>query len=467
MQIFCENTALVKLDKIEIRPALLSIDQGFIQDLVEWNLPITDLPPATQILKNKLLTPAFVNAHTHLAMSFFRGVDLGAAAAGNMVADLFFKLESHLSANDVRAFARMGAYESLLCGVGTVWDHYYHGEAVAQALSDVGLTGVVASTLQDLSGPGKNTWEREWLNTETIRNSKSFAKQGIFAAWGPHATDTVSPVLWQKIHNDAVQTQTPVHAHLAQSREEFDASMFRHQLSPLGFLAKFGMFEADYSKVFAHGIYLHNDDMAKLSANPNLALVSCPFSQVIFDFPAQIMEWEKNKINWFIATDCVASNDSLNVQKELRYISGFPLQGLSYSKNYLDFIHHRKSTEQLSQERQSLWQGSQSFRDPSALLARVWQKPGAMHPKFKVGILAKKALANLVVWDLDHPSFWPANNLRSLCFADTTSAISNMMLVGKWLAKEGHFHSQILGSSQYKTALAEAKERLLCLLKVL
>lgn len=467
MQIFCENTVLVRNDKLEIGPALLTIEQGIIQDLVEWRAPLAKLHPATQILKNKLLTPAFVNAHTHLAMSFFRGIDLGAAAAGNMVADLFFKLESHLGAADVRAFARMGAYESILCGVGTVWDHYYHGEAIAQALGDVGLTGVVASTLQDLSGPGKDAWEREWQNTEIIRNSSSFAKQGIFAAWGPHATDTVSPKLWQKIHNDALQTKTPIHAHLAQSREEFEAAMLRHQLSPLAFLAQFGMLEADYNKVFAHGIYLQNNDLMKLSGNQSLALVACPFSQMIFEFPAQFSEWEKNSIAWFVATDCVASNDSMNVQKELRYISGFPLQGLSHSKLYLDFIHHRKSTEPIGQERSRVWQNSEAFRDPANLLAKVLHKPGAMHPQFKAGIIAKKALANLVVWDFDHPSFWPAKNLRSLCFADTTSAISNMMLAGKWLAQDGHFHSQILASSAYQAALTEAKQRLQALLKFL
>ena len=30
-------------------------------------------------------------------------------------------------AADVKAFARMGAYESLLSGVGFVMEHYYHG----------------------------------------------------------------------------------------------------------------------------------------------------------------------------------------------------------------------------------------------------------------------------------------------------------------------------------------------------
>ena len=105
---------------------------------------------------DRLVSPAFVNAHTHLSLGMLRGFNLAAAARGNMVEELFFAVESTLTAEDVRAFTRMGAYESLLNGVGLVWDHYYFGETVAEALAEVGLSGVVAPTLQDLSGPGKD-----------------------------------------------------------------------------------------------------------------------------------------------------------------------------------------------------------------------------------------------------------------------------------------------------------------------
>ena len=50
----------------------------------------------------------------------------------NMVREFYFGIEQNLEPEDILAFTRMGAYESLLSGVGLVWDHYYHGEAVAE-----------------------------------------------------------------------------------------------------------------------------------------------------------------------------------------------------------------------------------------------------------------------------------------------------------------------------------------------
>src|SRR4051812_7558430 len=93
MKLYCERTALLIGAKIELRPALISIKASHIESVQEWDKPLSELPPKTIMLKNKMLTPSFVNAHTHLAMSFFRGIDLTAAAGRNMVRDLFFKLE--------------------------------------------------------------------------------------------------------------------------------------------------------------------------------------------------------------------------------------------------------------------------------------------------------------------------------------------------------------------------------------
>ena len=465
MKLFCERTALLKNGKLELVPALISIKGSKIESVQEWHKPQDTLDSHTLVLKNKMLTPAFVNSHTHLAMSFFRGIDLGASASGNMVTDFFFKVESKLSAEDVRAFTRMGAYECLLFGVGTVWDHYYHGEAVAQGLCDVGLTGVVAPTLQDLEGPGKDAWEREWSNTEHIHSSKDFAKQGVVAAWGPHATDTVSAKLWKIIQEASSKSSIPIHMHLAQSREQFYKRMASENLTPVKFLSRMGIFDTKSSLMLAHGIYLRDDDMSTLAQHSQSNLVYCPFSQMIFDFPANVMEWERKNLNWLIATDTVASNDSMNVQKELRAVSGLPLQALSHSQNYRKFEKEHSTLEDLCSERDKVWQQTERFRDPSFLLSKVWHKAGSLHPHLKVGIIAPDAFANLLVWDLDHPTFWPSQSLRGLCFNDSNSAIYNMLIAGKWMGKDASFAESIYTSSNYKNALKEAAQRLNKILK--
>ena len=83
---------------------------------------------------------------------------------------------------------------------------------------EVGLSGVVAPTLQDLSGPGKDRWVDSLSATQGICASFN---RSIFAALGPHATDTVSEAL--EANGQMVrQWDVPIHAHLAQVLKSFN-----------------------------------------------------------------------------------------------------------------------------------------------------------------------------------------------------------------------------------------------------
>ena len=113
-------------DPFTIVPADVSI-QGSMIVAVEP----PDPSRAAEDLGDKLITPAFINAHTHLAMGYLRGLATSAQLQGNVVEELYFQIESHLEPGDVRAFTRIGAMESALAGVGCVWDHYYFGLEVA------------------------------------------------------------------------------------------------------------------------------------------------------------------------------------------------------------------------------------------------------------------------------------------------------------------------------------------------
>lgn len=463
MKLYCQHTALHRDGKLELHPTLIEIEKHKIKKVTLWDRPLNELPEKTSKLQNKMLTPAFINMHTHLAMSFFRYQDISQTASGNMVKDYYFQLEKKLSPEDVRAFTRMGAYESLCFGVGTVWDHYYHGESVAQALCDVGLTGVVAPTLQDLEGPAKDVWEREWSHTESIRQSKTFKENHVHAALGPHATDTVSSQLWEKIQKMSSDENIPIHFHLAQSQDEFYKRLSMENLTPTEFLLHKGLFDTKNSLIMAHGIYLRESDLKILSQHRNSHLVYCPFSQMIFEFPASVLQWEEHGLNWLIGTDTVGSNDSMNIQKELRAISGTPMQKLTFSETYKQFMAYpfkQQSLEELSSERHLLFQSTQKFRDPSFLLSKVWHQAGQRHPHLKTGSIEENYLANFIVWDLEHPTFWPSQTLRGLCFNDSHSAIYNMLIAGKWVSEDGSFLEGLRNSPPYLEALKEAKGRL-------
>jgi 5-methylthioadenosine/S-adenosylhomocysteine deaminase len=414
-----------------------------------------------------LVSPAFVNAHTHLPMSFFRGFTVNESTRKNMIEDLFYHVESRLSEEDVLAFTRMGAYECLANGVGFVWDHYYYGRAVAQGLHDVGLAGVVAPTLQDLSGPGTRWLERQWDETFEIAASERFAQAGIFSAFGPHATDTVSSDLWKRIVLEAKRTDFPIHFHLAQSSEEYARVKSREGKSPVSYLKDLGVLDTDVRSLLVHNIYVPAQELSLLAAK-NKVLVFCPFSQLIFNFPASALEWERAGVSWTVATDCVASNDSMNMQKELRYVGGLANMQVTYDDTYRKFVAHGDmdlvaDVARIRSQSQDL---SMRFSNADFLLRKAWNSTENLHPRCRVGRLAAGYLANILVWDNQHPSLWPATQeLRSLAMGDSSLAIYNMMVSGKWLGKDGNYARSLVSSDAYQAARCEADERLVALQK--
>jgi cytosine/adenosine deaminase-related metal-dependent hydrolase len=411
-------------------------------------------------LGNHLLTPAFVNAHTHLALAFLRGVT-ARGNAQNLVEDVFFHYESKLSPGDIRAFTRMGAYESLLAGVGAVWDHYYGGTALADGLADVGLAGVVAPTLQDLEGPGRDGSEAAIAATLEIAGSERYRERGILAALGPHATDTVSPALFTRIAELAETHALPVHVHLAQSIDELRRVHAREGCSPFELLARAGVLSRAPALVAAHGLFVPRADLARFRANH--ALVLCPSSQLEFGFLAPAHVWSEERVRWVVATDCAASNDSMGLQKELRMARGVASAALTGSHAYEQFLASEKleaaeQTARLRSERRSAFLPHVTAE---ALLERVLYGPGELHPALRMGSLEQGALASFVAWDTDHPSFWPAQDvLHGLALGDTTAAIHALFVAGRPVGRIGDVARSLVDSDDYREARREATERL-------
>ena len=178
----------------------------------------------------------------------------------------------------------MGAYESLLAGVGCVWDHYYGRQAVVDALMDVGLSAVFAPTLQDQGGPGSERSEVVLDFTASLAQDHRAAQAGIVAALGPHATDTVSPELWTRVAETADRFQLPIHVHVAQSVEELERSHAQLNLSPIGKLQQTGALDAGPGMLLVHGLFVTHADLDRLDPKRHV-LGYCPFSQVQFDTP--------------------------------------------------------------------------------------------------------------------------------------------------------------------------------------
>lgn len=448
-------------------PADVLIRDGLIVSVTEPGPEgFPDAPDAVH-LRHALLTPAFVNAHTHLAMSAFRGLATNRVISGNVVEELYFRVESHLQPGDVRAFSRLGAWESLLSGVGCVWDHYYYGREMVDALLDVGLEGVVAPTLQDVAGPGVPWLDDQWEQTLALIGDASLAERGIVPALGPHASDTVSPELWRRITEVSATHDLPIHVHVAQSIEEVDRAWDRHGCSPVASLERAGVLADAAGVLLVHCLFTSRDDLALLDPARH-RLVHCPWSQVQFGFPAAERTWAEAGLEVALGTDCGSSNDAMDVQGELRLMAW----GGSYATTWSDPLERflasgsQADARAVQAHRSGQIAQQQKWETTERLLDAVWRIPGAAHPGAPQGVIAPGMRANLAVWDANHPALWPGNDyLHAFVMGSMRDALRGLYLGGRTVIDPATGPSALLAGDTFAEHRREASERLTKLLE--
>src|SRR5690554_305026 len=133
----------------EIADALIVVRDGRFAEVAARD-PARPLPPArrTLDLTGHVITPGFVNVHTHTILTMVRGVaeDMGFAPAytpgvphGHEVTE-----------DEAVALARLGALEALLFGSTLINDSYVHADLTMEAMAELGMRVYTCGRIHDV-----------------------------------------------------------------------------------------------------------------------------------------------------------------------------------------------------------------------------------------------------------------------------------------------------------------------------
>jgi 5-methylthioadenosine/S-adenosylhomocysteine deaminase len=283
------------------------LDVGQTTDILEKHpsIPVIDA-------RHYIITPGLFNAHTHAAMGFFRGLGHG---VHQMIERLFFPAESSLTPELIEPLSYSYLLSGLRSGVTCFVDHYYFVEGVGHALKSMGLRGVLGETTADLGSafPSLKTWSRAQESIERW----PFDIDQITPCLAPHATDTVSLKLMQKIAQYAKTSNLPIHMHLSQTSGEKTRVHKREGITPVALAQKAGLLTDKTLAV--HLVSADHKDLSILKAEGSTAGL-CPASQIIYEKLAPIKDFCALNLPVAVGTDCAASNDNADILSELKLI---------------------------------------------------------------------------------------------------------------------------------------------------
>jgi len=281
-----------------------------------------------------VICPGFVNAHTHLELTHLAGKVPPSPDFVHWLKRLTGMLMAQPATPDNAVEAvRAGIAQSLAAGVTTIGDITRRPPWSRKALA---ASPIRAVSFGEVIAMGRL---RAQLN-ERLEAAASIEHQSDRVRIGisPHAPYTIEPDGLRACGDRARLMNAPLCIHLAETAEEatFTRSRgdrFKEFLQEMGIWDE-GVPQADCSPVelcratsvlgprtvIAHGNYLSDGDMM-IIAECGSSLAYCPRTHHAFAHPPhRFGEMLRAGINVCIGTDSLASNPSLSILDELRFL---------------------------------------------------------------------------------------------------------------------------------------------------
>ena len=355
----------------------------------------------------RVAIPGFVNAHTHLGMTFLRGfaddMDLH-----HWLVDKIWPMETKLRPGDVYRFSLLGALELIAAGVTTFTDMYWSMEEVVRVVAECGLRACLA---QALIVAGKDRPERDLEGGLRFALENRGAAEGrITTMLAPHAPYTCPPDFLKSVRETAMREGLGLHIHLSETWKEVEDCRSAYGVTPPRLLQDLGLFELPMLAI--HCIWPEKGDFPILAQAKGV--VHCPTSNLkIAAGIAPVTELLSSGSNVALGTDGACSNNRLEMLQEI------------------------KMAALLAKARTGDPKALPAFQ---ALQMATLGGARAIGLEQQIGTLEVGKQADIAIFDFDAPHLTPCFDPYShLAYATLPSDVTAMMVQGRWLYKD-HRH---------------------------
>lgn len=365
-------------------------------------------PDQVMDLGNSLLLPGLINAHTHGAMTFLRGLadDLPLM---DWLTRHVFPVERHLTPEIVQWSTLLGHAEMLRTGTTACVDMYIIEDAVFRAARISGIRCAGGETVFNFPGAGSPGPER---TLEMVRRQaeeyRDDARISVLVC--PHAVYTTTPEILERCRDLAEELGIPLHLHLAESASETAQCLEMWGERPIAFCRRLGLLRDGVT--LAHAVDAAPAELDILAATGVVVAHNPSSNMKLASGAAPVPDMLARGIPVALGTDGAASNNQLNMFTEMGRTA---------------LLHKLRGMDPTLVP-------AQSVLDMATLGgAAAMGRP-------RLGRLAQGEPADIVALDLNSPNLQPMHNpVSHLVYAATGMETRLAMVDGETLYHDGKF----------------------------
>ena len=311
MQILLKNGILLTEDHVPKKMDLF-IDDNIISQISERVGVESDYVINCE---NKIISPGFVNMHTHVAMTNMR--TLLDDMPFSKFLDTGFKLDAARTDEELYFGSKLGVAEMLRKGTTTFLDMYYGEDMVAKAAQEAGIRSYLGWSIVN-----KNQTTQKG---DPLKNAEQFIQKF-------QGKDLVTPMpaphgIYSCERDDLIASKDladryglPYTIHLSENRREVYDIVKKEKKRPVEYLDALGFLSNRL--IAAHTIYVTLNEI-KIMGKNGLTAVNNPVSNMKLangNF-APLIEMIQHGVNVTLGTDSAATGNSLDMLENAKLSS--------------------------------------------------------------------------------------------------------------------------------------------------
>ena len=352
--------------------------------------------------RGNLLMPGFKNAHTHSGMTFLRSFadDL---PLDRWLNEAIFPREARLTYDDIYWSTKLAVMEYLTSGITACFDMYLKPYAIARATEECGFRCVQVGGMNNFSQSIEE--QEEWYEKLNGNNPLS---SYIF---GYHAEYTCSKELLESLSALAHRYNAPVWGHNSETASEVEGCKEKYGMTPTELADSIGLY--DNGGGGYHCVYLSDNDIEIFRKRGLYAVMNPGSNTKLASGIAPVSRYQKEGIGLAIGTDGPASNNCLDMFREM-----FLVTGLAKLKD----------------------KDAASVDGNDVLYMATVGGAKAMGLKDS-DTLSEGKYADLIMIDMSKPEMQPVNNItKNIVYSGSKADVKMTMVAGRILYEDGRFH---------------------------